>query len=260
MNTNKTIILISSCDAFSDCWQPLLKSIHDQWSDNPYDIYLIANSYHNIQGVRVLNVGPDLGWGTNIINAVEMLPKDVEYVIYIQDDFFLCKPVLQKEIFNHIEYMKANTVDYLRLSWPWIKDDEASQYNIINPTNNYSLCLQCAIWKRTLFNQIIEKGWSGWDYERYVHNRIAINQLNIKAFVIKESDFYLKGIEYICATGVRKGRWTNSGYDFLKSNGFEDLLGRRLKEPWIIGFCERNNNYLTRFIFLLYFFVKKHIK
>ena len=40
---NRAAVLVSSCNAFKDCWKPFVKSFMDCWKDCPYNVYIISN-------------------------------------------------------------------------------------------------------------------------------------------------------------------------------------------------------------------------
>ena len=57
-----------------------------------------------------------------------------------------------------------------------------------------------------------------------------------------QSQFYpQKAISSLGDTAVHKGMWTQSGYDYLKEHGFEDILVKRPREGELITLLIHNN-------------------
>lgn len=262
MKEVKVAIVISSCDAFEDCWSPLLKSIKECWPSNEWPVYLITNHKEfNDSSATTIKIGDDKGWASNLQVALKERLRDTDYLVYLQDDFFLIKTVDQRVMQHHVNEMERLNIDCLRLSWPFsYSQKRIGEYVLQDATKKYAMCLQATLWKTSALHTVAIDGWSGWDYERLVHDMVREKQINLTAAVILESDFKNNGIEYIAGTGVRKGRWTNSGYRFLSDNGFNDLLNRRRKEPNFIGFCESHDNFITRLLFLIYFRFYKYFE
>lgn len=231
----KTAIVISSCDAFEDCWQPLLSSLEQYWSDCPWDIYMISN-YKEITDPKVnfIKVGKDLNWASNLKKAISTI--EVDWIIYLQEDFWLTNKVDSELLEQHIKYCIANKVDYLRLTFPFFDkfavDDTA--YSQIPEGVRYRLCLQAAIWNKNALNHCLIDGWTGWDFEYNLEKYLTQNDIKIKSLVITSKDMPLKGIEYVGGTAVRKGRWTISATKYLKEHNFTGLLPQRKVEGIVL--------------------------
>lgn len=243
----KTTVIISSCDAFANCWQPLLHSIDQCWDDCPWDIYIISNykeaGHHKIKFIKV---GEDHGWASNLKKTLGSI--DSEWIIYLQEDFWLTNKVKTKSLEQHINYCIENEAGYLRLTAPF-HDEYAvnnSCYAAIPEGCRYRLCLQAAIWhKKTLENCLIE-GWTGWNFEYDLEKYLKSNNIKTKSLVIKSSTFPDSGIEYVGGTAVRKGRWTVAAVDYLNKSNFQQLLSCRDIEGDVLTRLMRVNTPFVR--------------
>lgn len=227
-----TAIIVNSCDAFSDCWRPFIHSVRKYWNDCPWPVYIISNnnSISTPEGISFIKIGEDKKFASNLKKAIEAI--DSEYIIYLQEDYFLNKNVDQKSIEQHLLYCKQNNVDYMRLGMPFIKGEPVECYSANKLTDKYALCLQAAIWKRSTLRSLLFEGWSGWDFEYKIQDYAIKQGMDIKIFGLRK-ECNEKGINYVTGTAVRKGKWTRSGYDFLKDEGFVTEIPKRGKEGYI---------------------------
>lgn len=224
-------IIISSCDLYSDCWKPMFLSLKENWKNSSIPVYLICN-YKDCgdENVTSIKVGEHLGWGSNTKKALGQL--DSEYVLLLQEDYFLNSSMNDEVVLKHLSFCKENGLDYLRLGMPF-NDDLLT----VNPNycecpldREYSLCLQPAIWKRETLQRLTIEGWTGWDFERDIVAYINTNGIQIKAAVIHSSVLKEQGYNMVHGTAIRKGIWTEGGIDFLKKHGFTEQIKGRKRE------------------------------
>lgn len=254
---NQISIIVSSCDAFRDCWEPFVFSLTKYWPDLPYKIYIVSN-YQSIddEKVKFIKVGEDKGWASNLKVALNEI--NTEYVLYLQEDYWLTSPVNTIKFISQINYCINMGIDYLRLNFPYNdkykKDNEHAECCI--STDKYALCLQVAIWKKDTLMKLLVDGWSGWDYEAKVCRYSIEKGIPVKAeVVLSNADDII--IHYIEGTAVRKGKWTLSGALFLKANGYDSLIPKRETEGWLIShlsiwrnnvFCHYPSSAILRFL------------
>lgn len=232
---NDVAIIVSSCDLFKDCWEPFILSVQKYWSDCPYPIYILSNNdtIKTPDGISFITVGEDKKFASNLIKALNKI--DTDYVIYLQEDYWLNKKIDSRNIVSHINYCKKNKVDYLRLTFPYLDGANiGTLYREYSLEQRYAICLQAAIWKRQTLISLLREGDSGWDFEYKAQKHAIKSLLRVKALGIKH-DYSSTGINYVRGTAVRKGLWTIEGYKFLKENGFQHLLNKRKREGWFFG-------------------------
>ena len=229
----KAAIVVNSCDAFNDCWKPFIHSMTKYWNNCPWQVYIISNNnaIECPEGFGFLKVGEDKKFASNLKKAIATI--DAEYIIYLQEDYFLDCKVRQEAIEAHLEYCIKNNVDYLRLGMPFIKGKTVNGiYSENKLADKYALCLQAAIWKKETLDKFLFEGWSGWDFEYKIQDYAIEQGMDIKILGLKE-EYKDSGINYVTGTAVRKGKWTVCGYEFLKNEGFEELTDRRGKEGFL---------------------------
>lgn len=227
----KVAIVISSCDAYSHCWPPMLHSLQLHWPDCPFPVFIVSNEQET-GNAQFLKAGPDRGWGPNLNKALAAI--DYDYILYLQEDYFLNHRVDTKMMMQHFDYCRSQNVDYLRLCWPFQdKHRVAEIYCDDRLAFRYALCLQAAIWRKSLLQQLSGEVTTAWDFERKITRIIAAKQIPVKARVLHSSFFPAAGISVVDGTAIRKGLWTVAGARYLAENGFSGLLPLRKVEGWL---------------------------
>ena len=232
---NKVAIVVSSCDHFKDCWAPFIASIKKYWPDCPYLVYIISNNdeIETPNGISFIKVGQDRKFAANLHVALNQI--DTDYLIYLQEDYWLNKTVNTATITSHIDYCVKNQIDYLRLTFPYLAGEELNKfYRKHSLSQRYALCLQAAIWKRSILLALLRNGDSGWDFEYKIQQYAMQSHIRVNAIGLTQK-YADTGISYVRGTAVRKGLWTIEGYNYLKENGYDDLLNKRGREGWIFG-------------------------
>lgn len=238
----KNSIIVSSCDAFMDCWEPFIYSVKKYWQDMPCEMYIVSNHLSiDDEKVKFIKVGDDKGWASNLKVALREIES--EYILYLQEDYWLVRTVDTDKFLSQIDYCEKNGVDYLRLNIPFSDNTNIDNLHAACSLDKdkYGICLQAAIWKKATLEQLLIEGWSGWDYEakacRYViDNNIAINA----QVVLSGADDII--LYYVDGTAVRKGKWTRPGAAFLKENGFIGHILKRETEGWLISHLAKWRN------------------
>jgi len=237
MEEHKVAIIITTCDAYRDCWKPMIKSLDSNWSDCEYSRYIITNYAEDstIPNTTFVKVGDDKrSWCTLALKGLEQI--DAEYVIFFQEDYWLGKQVNNEAIKSHIDYMDNNGLDYLKLS----KDFPRDKYRIgstnycLNPINErYTLNTAIAIWRKSTFQKfILQDGWDGWKFERNIVPYINDNKIHIKSQTIYSPLVDALGITSIKDGAIVRGVWSPAATEFLKANGYFDTLkGRPVMGP-----------------------------
>lgn len=236
----KVAVLICSCDYYSDCWKPIICSFNKYWPDCEYDKLIVSNHKDEIiPGARIIKVGDHHGWASDTLKAVEM--TDYDYYIYFQEDFWLNKKVDNNAIKTHIQHCIDNNVEYLKIEPDRPKCD---QYRIgdsdycKNPLDyRYTINTAVAIWRRDLFSKVCVPGYTGWDFEYKIIGYLKKHNIVINSEVLHSSVIVSKGITMIPANGIQRGKWTPAGVEFLKENGFDDLLLTRKTQNKFYSWC-----------------------
>lgn len=252
MSELKFAVVISTCDLYSDCWNPMMLSFRRYWPDCPYPVYMITNHKDcEDKGVTTIKIGEHLGWGSNTKKALPQI--DCDYLLYLQEDFFFNTKVNTEGIKEDFDFCVKENVDYLRVMAPY-KDNHpylgsdvfCYDANEILKLKEHAMNLMAVIWKKSTLLSLCVEGWTGWDYERKVLNYIKQNNIEIKKLVIKSTEQRCHGIPVMDSTGIRKGVWTREGYDFLMANGFVKEAHGRKVEGRFLTWCMKQTHPLLQ--------------
>ena len=235
----KTAIVISSCDLYKDCWEPMLKSFDLFWQDCPYPIYFVSNYYSvKKENVNFIKVGEHKGFCSNLKKALNQI--DADNIILFLEDFFLDRKVSSKKIENHIKHFHSSKIDYLKIdaSDVILRDNLRVDNSIYcnNPLNiKYSLNACIAIWKRRSLISICPNGYTAWDFERNGISYKNKHNISLISQTLHSSAHDSEYIKKIAPPGaVSKGRWTKEGVNYLRKNNYEHLLEKRDIEGYLI--------------------------
>ena len=170
---NKYAILVNSCDAYSDLWEPFFYLLRRNWPESlDCNIYLNTETINKCQydeKVICINTKPEKKdmWGKRLINALSSIQE--KYVIVVMDDFFLRKQVNIDAINESIELLEKddnNAVVYY--SNTLSSEFEHTKEDLIVPIpagTPYRLNTAPGIWKTKKLLKYIKKSDNPWAWE-----------------------------------------------------------------------------------------------
>lgn len=221
---NKCAIFVSSCDAFSDAWEPFFKLFKRYWPNCPFPVYLISNQKeYNADWVETIKIFPDKGWASNMTEALNKV--NCQYFIYFQEDYFFRSKVKTERILSLLNVLIKENAAYLRL-WPSPGPDKKfkdySDVGLIGKNSPYRTSLQAAIWNTGIFKNLLISGETGRDMEFLGSERSKAIE-NTFLSVCRSKFLNMNNnpaIDYFC-TGVVKGKWNYGVIKFFKKQGIE---------------------------------------
>lgn len=226
-------ILITSCDAYQECWKPMIVSLDKYWPDCEYPRYIVTNfkEDYTLPNTKFIKVGDDKrSWCTLAKRGLEAIGAD--YVLFFQEDYWLAKKVNNKAIKAHVQYMEKNGVDYLKITKDVLRDDlrigDSDYCN--NPLDiRYSFNTAMAIWRVDVIKKLLIEGWSGWEFERQIIPYIKEHNIKVNSQCLFSMAIPEKGLTDVKEGAIIRGVWTDSAVDFLTENGMEDIIPKRKK-------------------------------
>jgi hypothetical protein len=232
----KAAVLITSCDAFEDCWEPYAHGLETYWPDCPYPVRLIVNDKEFKRGkIRTLRVSPDRGWATNLRLALQRIEEDV--VLYTHEDFWIQAPVNTAAICDYVDIVTRGLADYIRLypcpppDRPYEADRRLGVLDVIAP---YRASLQAALWRKSVLLDLLREEESCWEFE-------AKGTIRSRGY----GDAFLcvapswgedrtrshVGLDYVC-TAINKGRWSRAAIHYAQREGLAVDFSKRPRETW----------------------------
>lgn len=228
-------VIVSSCDAFADCWEPFAYSLRKYWPYCPFSCRLITNfkSFEHA-GLKAIQVGKDEGWAKNLIRVVETC--NTPYILYIQEDNWLTNTVSTPTIIKYLQLLQSDQADYLRLypcPSPVLPCEYDQDLGELGADEQYRTSLQPAIWRKPILLDLINPAETAWQFETVGTARsrkYGRRFLSVRRFFNKGKPTH-KGIDCLC-TAVHKGRWTRTAIEYANLEGIKVDFSQRPRENW----------------------------
>ncbi len=239
---DKLTILVNTCDAYCDLWEPFFFLLKKYWNPQKYHIILNTETkdfqYEGLN-IECVHSNPIWPYGKRIKKA--LLHVKTEYVLVLLDDFFIRTHVNEDRLCEIINWMENDTkivyfnCDVNRLYANWDQDTYPG-FRRIPPANDYTLNLQAAIWRTKKFKSYWLPNVTPWEWETKC-NVLTYTRKNDKFYTCIEPKFmFLKyGHEqYGDIWGVYRGKWV-----------LEDILPFFQNEGILIDSSKRSSYSMT---------------
>jgi len=210
-------VVVSSCDAFFDTWQPFFFFFRKHWSDCPLPIFLIVNELRvRSKIVRPISVGPDRNWASNMAMALTSIAQP--YILYFQDDYFLNGKVNNELLARDFAYAFDNNAASLCLYARSTLEPNFQPLNdrigIVPRDSDGRTRLQVTLWKKEVLQATLRPGESAWNMEARGSERTK--DLLALSYVHRGG----LPIPYLMSAIVR-GLWTPRALELCRESGFE---------------------------------------
>lgn len=110
---NNCAVIICSCDAYQDVWDPFFRLMDKYWKDIPYRVYLNTETIEFNKNYENFSVEPlllpddmkkgKITWSQRMLSVLDRIEE--EYVLILIEDFFLRERVQTELIEEIIEQM-----------------------------------------------------------------------------------------------------------------------------------------------------------
>lgn len=214
MAEDNLAVLIMSCDQYSDLWPSFFYYFWNYWPNCPYPVFLgsTTKTYADDR-IKTLLAQHDESWSDSALRYLEQIAND--YVLLLQEDFFLEKEINSADIGSCVMAMKELGAKYCRLVPGGERLDNiggCEQFGWIRPSNAFRISTQASIWYRESLMQHIRSSESPWDFEILGSERTrssANGYLSTKWPVFK----------YDGHGALVRGKWTRSGARMARRAG-----------------------------------------
>ena len=211
-------IIISSCDKYHDCRKPCLDLLFKYWPElkpAKTPIILITNNRpFSYLGVDVHQTGVDHGWSANMIEVLKKVKT--RYVLYLQEDYFMTRPVNHKKLAYFVQKMKEQQIPYIQLNDDPYFEKALPFSGIINTAikdkhTDWRTSLQASLWEKDVFLWLLKPTESAWDFEG---NSSIRSEGIMRPFLIERGAY---AFDYLNACGL--GFMHQESINFLKIHG-----------------------------------------
>ena len=214
MTPRDVAIIVSSCDAFFDCWRPFFFFFRKFWADCPFPLYLIVNELQiRSRYIQPIAVGPDRGWASNLQMALTKI--GASRVLYFQEDYFLNAAVRREQLAADLEYAFEYEADAfcfrargeLEKNFKPIND----RFGLVPRESDGRTRCQVTLWKREALCSILRPGENAWDAE--AHGSERTRDMLVLSYGTRENP----ALPYLMSAIVR-GLWTPEALRLCKQH------------------------------------------
>lgn len=228
-------LLVSSCDTYSDLWEPFFTLLKKYWPTINSPVYLISDSKkYTFEGFDIrcpLNYkNSNSTWSERLLKSLDEVKT--EYVILLLDDFWLKESVNVSLIDKFVNYMsKDNNIGYICLrSQPGDTSDKPSndfkELNCYGRKNSYRINAQVGLWRKSFLKKILRKHENAWQFEWY--GSIRSNFYDKALYYIKPE--FNNIFSYDSGGVVFRGKFIRSYIDYFTNNNISIKSKREIED------------------------------
>lgn len=254
---NKFTIVVSSSDAYEDCWNPFFYLLNRYWPNCAVPIVLNSDTkvfQHPQLNIICPTVGKIAGrnykWGESFLKTLDFV--DTEIILLFMIDYFVRSPIQVDAINDLVDLMYRDDLTHIQLSSNVPAPNHKCSYPMLLERDHhapYRFCLQAGLWKKNRLNLYIRKYENPWLGETWGTKR---------AWRLKDSFYCLsqefeqahgKIIDYHHLGGMRQGKWRKEEVvDLFRQHDIEMDFSIRgfYDDSKIISFSERLKKKLDR--------------
>jgi len=233
-NNDRCVVVVNSCDAYSDVWPLFFAAFKDRWPECPFPLVVNTESHDiAVSGLRASShvMAPDQRsspWGARLLSTLKDLSS--EYVLMLFDDFVLEAPVDGKAIDQCLEWMDGDpAISVFYLSNVPGSARPASDYQgfeAIPRLTNYRLNSAPALWRRQHLIELTRANDTPWIWELFGTSRTFLHRG--RYFCAQPGHETIYRYNYTMGGAIYRGKWVPQvAGPLIKQYGLDiDLLER----------------------------------
>lgn len=233
-------VYVSSCDGYSDCWEPFFRLFGRFWPDFGGKVYLgteyLPYAYEGLD-ITALQVcsrhdvprDERVPWSQFTRWAIEGIEADI--ILFMQEDFFLRDRVKSADIDRFLTLMEEYPdIRCIHLTDQASLPEGPSGYpdlDVVKLRQRYRVSCQCALWRKAELLSLLKDRESAWEFEELGSRRSAAAR---RLYLTVNRSFVRKGVYEIVPyvfTGIIRGRWFPEVVPLFRENGIEVDYSRR---------------------------------
>lgn len=223
---NKCSVVVNSCDAFEDLWEPFFVLLKHNWKNCPYDIYLNTEKrkYEDADGkVKSICHESEIAWSDRLISTLKRVNS--QYVILLLDDFLVDGNVNQNMIDRCIEYLdkdrKIACFSFYPSKWRDIDNGKYPGFELRPTCGEYRFNMQAALWRKRDLLHILAKNETPWQTEERGTFRARVLMPKREFYAIKKDEDLPFFYEY--GGAIHRGMWTEDTPALLEKYGIKGI-------------------------------------
>jgi hypothetical protein len=164
---SECVLYVASCDAYSDLWPGFFHCLQRYWPENPFPVFLGAESKTaDLAGIVTLHSPATSAWSDRVLLHLHHI--SARYIVFMLEDFFLRRRVDTAWVLDALEFAKRNDAAMVRLIPRPPPQRHSATYPYIGASpgiHPYRVCTQAAIWRREDLIALLRPGESIWQFE-----------------------------------------------------------------------------------------------
>ena len=193
---NSIPLIVSSCDQYSDLWQPFFTLVSKNWAGFDRKVYLCTDSktfeYEGFDLNCPLRMPLNSTWSARLLTLLDQI--DDEFILFMLDDFWLKTQVDVDRLMRYEKIMMDNSnIGFICLIHqldPSVDNPVSSIYPdliVYGQNTPYRVTTQAGLWHKDYLRSLLRKYESAWWFEMFGSKRSR--KSCYKSYVVKDSVF-----------------------------------------------------------------------
>lgn len=243
-------ILINSCDAYSDAWEPFFKILAKTWPECKNKKIVLntetkeyQDPFFDVEVIHCTSKGLNKAWGKRLRDVLQNIESD--YIFFMLEDYFFEKKIDDELVEKYFDILKKNPqIDFIALTSPMECNDieycnklekESTFKGLVarKKRGYFKLNAGPGLWrKNALLHWTFEKD-TPWEWEFFGSMRTWHSKREFWALNCKYPPLFVYDIEH--GGAIHRGKWV--GY---KIKELEMIYGiridtskREVEENWL---------------------------
>ena len=211
-------LLVGTCDKYNFLWNKFGLLFNRYWDHN-IDIprYLLSETLEfNEHGFKSFLPGK-IPYSDCLKYALDRI--DTEYVLWLQDDYFLRKTISKSKFEYYMSFMQngVNRFGIHHDSWLYTKSHLVNDIYKLDQNSLYSISMQASLWNKEFFRSCLITGGSEnpWQFEIDGSSRLNNSRLHNVMFDRQEPPWYNEA--------MHQGGFTSEYHQIVEQEGLHDI-------------------------------------
>jgi hypothetical protein len=230
-------VLVSSCDGFSDTWEPFFHLYSENLILPEANLLLITERKEftypglDIRCTRANRTRQErLTWAECVLDALDQI--ETELVFYVQDDYFIERPANSAAIAQVANRMiRSPQIASVALTHhstqgpflPFDGSEELPRLVEVSKKAAYRISLQAAMWRKECLKSYLVSDENAWMFEIFGTRRSSRRTGERLLSIAPEEQDLLTYTH----TGIIKGRWHPAMPELFRAHGIPVDFSRR---------------------------------
>jgi hypothetical protein len=168
---NPVTIVISSCDDYSDIWEPFFYLFKKYWE--PVNYPIVFNTETKIAttsglDIKTINSNKEWTWSRRLRYVISQV--DSPYILLLLDDFFLYDKVDTKRIEQCVEWMSKDrriaNITFFKTGIDGIVKNPHPEFALKKRKSLYKVNAVAGIWRKTKLLKYLKDDENAWQFEQ----------------------------------------------------------------------------------------------